>query len=171
MNTISKAIIFVFVLFLGTFSQTAQAEARPTSDNYLQWIAFLGDVQFADAGAAYIPSVVLQATQQGKVSPALQLALTAHIMSKCTQRVVAQAPSQLDPYAKDKILFDDGICRIQKCFQQIMLLDLLNQAGQSTNSAGAKQQAIALGNSFRNERCSGGGDGVDALLLALLGVQ
>ena len=174
LRTFMKKTIFALCFV----AATAEAETRPEATNPLSWIAQLGPIAFSQSGGAFLPLNVLQAMQQGNVSPIMQFVMGNSLMTQCVREVEKKYPDRRDPYVVAAQKFQAGICRLQKCFQTVTLISLLpalqgapatgDTSGGQT-SGGSNEMAMTLMNSFKQqEGCDGSGDsGIDPAILML----
>lgn len=176
----SKAFFLIF-LFFGALSALSRAE-RPTASTAQNFILQGQSPGFSPSGAAYLPSTVLQAMKAGQLSPVMQFALVNQMMNKCIADVVQKYPARRDSYVTAKQKFDDGQCRIEKCYQQGVLLMMLPQLSTVSGAGGAADaqlrqaaaaSALQFANAFkRSKACgaSGGADGgIDPAYFTLFG--
>lgn len=180
LNTILKtlfAFFFALTLFIGG---QAKAEARPTAGNPLQYIGALGALTFGQSGGAFLPTSVLGAMKDGKVSGIMQFVLMSHMMNGCVVDAVKRGkPGQREPYVVANAKFTYGICRIKKCFQQGMLMALIsgmssNEAaggGDASDQSANREQGLIMAQAFQKDPSCDGKDnqngGMDPMLLAM----
>ena len=166
---INDARIAALILFAGIVLAFAPKEARaerPTTSNPLQYIAQLGPIGFAQGGGAFLPQAVLQSMVQGTVSPIQQYVLVNSMFNQCIKDVKKYTPNERDPFTVAKSKYTYGICRLQKCMQQGMLVLALPLLAQDDGMSGYGQ---ALAAAYQDsEGCGGEGPAIDPALLQLL---
>ena len=158
--------------------------ARPQSSDPASFISQLGPVLFSQGGGALLPLSVLSGVRNGRIPPMMQFVLMNHMMNSCVKDVIKHHPQRRDPYVRAKAVFDEGLCRIKKCYQQAMVMGLLSGASDNPGNGGSanparrqanQQQALLMLTAFqKDEGCSGGnedGGGFDPMMLMLLQQQ
>lgn len=161
-----------FIMSLLIFAAKLRAEANPTS-----YIANLGQVPVNNTGAAFIPPPVMGAMTDGKISPIMQFVLINHVLDSCIKATLQNPPGRRTPYVAAKKQYDEGICKIQKCFQQGMVLGLIGQTSDKPKNGGSadpaeRQSSANLGLMFamtsQKEDCGGSGAGMDPNMIQML---
>lgn len=135
------------------------------------YVADPGTIPVTAGGAIILPTGVYQAVGAGALNPLLQLSLQQYMMDQCVQKVLSATPSQKDSYTTAKAKFDQGVCQLSKCFQQMMVLDYLAQSSSKSSANGgstdpqeqasAKQISAMLYESTSKSTCSSGSSSVD----------
>ncbi len=166
----------VVILALFLLPRTARAE---TGEAY-NWIGQLGQIAFTQGGAASLPGYVISSMRGGSISPIMQFVLVNSLMNKCIKDTYSFYPRRRDPYQLASAKFQYGMCRINKCFQQAMLLLVLPQLSGRTQYGGQPAQqsggqiGAALAQSFQQQNgCGNNGNdkGISAQLLQAFGVK
>lgn len=146
-------------------SLTISFHAKCDDANFYEWLMRMSRITFSAGGGAFLPIDVLHAMRYGDISPIMQFVLMNHIMNECIEAILKAPflPLQRDPYLVAKKKFDYGLCRIKKCWQNAMLIQMLPLM----RSGSGAQIAVVLANAFlEDEACDGGkGGGFDPNLI------
>lgn len=175
MAGIAKYIFAIGILSL--FISTSARAERPGDTNPYSYIVNQGQIAFSQGGGAFLPISVLQGLQQGSLSPVMQFVLVNQVMNQCITKVLQQVPYRRDGFVIANKKFTQGFCKIRKCFDEAMLLEILPQMSQNANFGGspdaqnrasAQQMGLVLAQSFQKDTgCTAGADnGLDPSLLA-----
>jgi hypothetical protein len=167
--------LFGVCLFIG--GQAKAETARPADSGLLNYLQGLGPINFSQGGGAFLPLQVLTAMKEGDVSPLMQFVLVNHLMNSAVKEAQKLVPGRRDPFTVASAKFQLGLCKIQKAFQQGMLMALLpalsdkDEYGGSSDPgvrAGSSQQGLMLSQAFqKNENCAGDDNGFDPMMLAM----
>ena len=132
------------LLFLAAVLSLSEARGERPDDNGnpLGWINSLGKIGFTQGGAALVPGGVLRSLEGGQVSSISQYVLVNSLMNKCTKQAISEYPRRRDPYPMARAKFDHGVCRIQMCFQQGVLMTMLPQLSAIQKNGGAVDTSI-----------------------------
>lgn len=167
-GVIWRALFFSVAGFLFLASTPALGE---TAQAY-QWIAQLGKLSFNKGGAANIPGFVVGAMRSGDISPVMQFVMVNSLMNKCIKDTYAGYPRRRDPFKLASAKFSNGLCRINKCFQQGMLILLLPQlsgkqryGGEAGKQSGGEMGKLLAQSFQKNGACPGGDQAMSQALL------
>lgn len=171
--------IFIAGLFFVFVAKNAVAE-RPTDSNAYSYLVNAGQVAFSKGGGAFLPMSVLQSLQGGSLSPVMQFVVVNQVMNQCIQKVLKEVPFRREPYIVANKKFARGYCKIRKCFNEGILLQILPQMSSNPSyggsedaqdRAGAQAMGLALAQAFNKEAsCESGADnGMDPSLIAAFG--
>lgn len=153
-------------LALAAFSSITALAERPTTTSPYSYIAQLGRVGFGRGGAAYLPTAVIKQQISPGISPVMQFILVNHLMNQCVESARSMAPGKLESYGSAKSKFTYGVCRLQHCFEQGLLLTALARGGDSQDKAGQQQKAAILASAFQSQGgCDGSSSGIDSALV------
>lgn len=163
--------IAAFILVAGFLIAFAPNEARaerPSASNPLQYIGQLGQMGFAQGGGVFLPTAVLQSMGDGNISPIMQYVLVNTMFNQCIKDIKKYTPKERDPFTVAKSKYTYGICRLNRCIQQGMLVLALPLLAEDEDAGGsAFAQALAQG--FEGaESCGGQGPAIDPMLIQLL---
>lgn len=122
-----KVILLVIVFF---------CSLSIAESNSYTYIAQGGQVKQVSGGAIILPVYVYQSLDQGKLNPFLQLQLQQQVMAGCVNKQLEKTPSKTTPFVTAKGAFDQAVCEITKCFQQMMILDYLAQSSNNPSANG-----------------------------------
>jgi len=167
----------ILAILLLAFSLTVTARAEDAGQAY-SYIANLGQMSFSQGGAVSIPGYVLGSMRSGQVSPLMQFVLVNSMMNKCIKDTYNFYPRRRDPFQLANAKFAYGVCKIQKCYQQGMLLLLLpklsgrSQYGGADGQSSGQQTGALLAQAFAGgAKCGGSSNdsGISAALLQAFG--
>lgn len=151
-------------------SLTISFHAKCEEADFYIWLMRMSNITFSTGGGAFLPIGVLRAMQYGNISPIMQFVMMNHTMNECIKAILKAPflPLQRDPYLVAKKKFDYGVCRIKKCWQNGMLIQMLPLM--KSDFGGSSQMGMLLAQAFqRDEACDGGeGGGFDPILIGLL---
>lgn len=174
-----KSVFFALAaLTLALLPREARAE-RPSTSNALSFIVQMGQMGFTQGGGVFLPTAVLQSMSDGDVKPMMQYVLVNSMFSQCLEEVKKYTPSQRDPFKVAQSKYQYGICRLQRCQQQGMLILALplisgvasagGGSDQDGSSAANAQYAMSLAQGFQNaSSCGGQGPAMDSALIQIL---
>ncbi len=154
---------------------TAQAEQRPYAPSASGWISDLGSATFSDAGGMFLPLSVIDGMKSGSLSPIIQFALINHTIDQCTKQAISKTPDVRAPFVVAQATFVWGVCLMQSCLKNILLMQLIpllsQKYGTQSDQQSAQQQGAVLAQSFQQAPgCNGAGDsGIDPMLAAAFG--
>jgi len=167
-----KKFLSIALLFSALSVSTA---ARAETSSAYSWIAGLGNISFTQGGAAQMPGYVVGSMRDGNISPIMQFVLVNSMMNQCIKDTYNYYPRRRDPFALATAKFNYGLCRINKCFQQGMLVMLLPQLSGKSQYGGAdakdsgQQMGALLAQSFsQGDGCSSGNSSDKGISSALI---
>ncbi len=162
-------------------SATHQGTNRPSANDFHAWLlGQRGPMAITSGGAVLLPNAAYSGLANGRVSPIMQFVLANHMMTSAVADAIRHRPHRRTAYVVAKQMFEQGICRVKKAFQQAMLMSFLSGMSQNTRVGGStdpqdressRQQSLAFLTSFQKDGdCDGGGggEGFDPMLLMLL---
>ena len=162
-----KMVLLIAALMVMLSAGPAQAEQMQIGD--------LAGTVFSQGGGAFLPPQVLLGLRNGQVSPIMQFVTMNQMLNQCVAETLSPriAPNLRDPYLVAKKKFECGLCRIKKCWQNgmlIQMLPLLAEESGDAEQAGNEQLAALLATAFQKDAaCDGsGGGGFDPNLIQLL---
>lgn len=172
-----------FIFSLGVLSLFISLEARaerPGETNPYNYIVNQGQVAFSKGGGAFLPLSVLSGLKSGQISPVMQFVLVNQVMNQCIKKVLQEVPYRRDPFVIANKKFTRGFCKIRKCFDEGMLLQILPQmssnasyggSADAQDRSGAQMMGFVLAQAFKKEDgCEQGSDnGLDPSLIAAFG--
>lgn len=160
-----------FALLLFVHSTPARAEVSQAYN----WIGGLGNISFTQGGAAQIPGYVVGSMRDGNISPIMQFVMVNSMMNQCIKDTYNYYPRRRDPFQLASAKFSYGLCRINKCFQQGMLIMILPQLSGKSQYGGAdgqdsgQQMGMLLAQGFsQGDGCSSGNSNDKGISQALM---
>ncbi len=156
------------IAIVSCFSLPFKAECGDA--DFYSWLMNMGKITFRSGGGAFLPSGVLQTMRYGNISPIMQFVMMNHTMNECIEAILKPPflPLERDPYLVAKKKFDYGVCRIKKCWQNGMLIQMLPLL--KGGLGGSNDIAMVLAQAFQqDESCDGSeGGGFDPMLIGML---
>lgn len=141
---------------------------RAESSQSYQFLASGGSVSVSAYGGMSAPTYLYKSIAAGQINPFLLINMQQHLMSECVEKVLKNTPDQKTSFITAHGAFANGVCRISKCFQQMLTLDYLAQSssnpkangGQTSSQAqdGSKDVALMLYQASAKSGCDSKGN-------------
>lgn len=149
---------FLLALFI---SNPARAEGTIGTDVIAQLTG--GQIHFTNGGAPQLSGQLLNYMRNGQVAPATQFIVLNQLLADAVKTVNndPHLPAARSPYVVAKARFDQGLCFVNKAFQNALILALVPQMSAVTQNGGdndpgvrqaKQQQALAMAQAFARIR-------------------
>jgi hypothetical protein len=149
---------FLLALFI---SNPARAEGTIDTERILRLLA--QQSQFNSGGTLQLNREFLRYMQNGQVAPATQFIALNQVLVDAVKTVNggSHLPTARSPYVVAKARFDQGLCIVNKAFQNALVLALVPQMSSVRENGGdndpgvrqaKQQQALAMATAFSRMR-------------------
>lgn len=152
-----------YLVFIFSILVTLRAFAETSVQSYIK---SMPNVQVSDKGGVFLPPAVYKAMGSNQVSDVQQFALAQNIMNSCVRKVISAPFDQRTPYVEAAKAFENGKCRISRCYQQAMLVSLLPMLVGNKAGGGSTQALMAQAlQGSQSDTCAGSGPAFDSGLV------